>query len=86
MRLRGANALAVRDSSSVVVFEQPVVLFGGVCNFCDAMVQFIIQHDKKGRFLLAAQQSEAGKALLQQYGALQDLSTIYLIDNGKIYD
>lgn len=71
---------AVRD-----VEEKPVVLFDGTCNFCDATAQFILRHDKKGRFLLAAQQSEAGKALLRQYGAPEDLSTIYLVENGRLH-
>lgn len=65
--------------------EPAVVLFDGACSFCDASAQFIVRHDQKGRFLLAAQQSEPGKALLQQYQAPQDLSTIFLIENGRLY-
>lgn len=43
------------------------VLFDGVCNLCNHTVQFIIRHDKSGRFLFASQQSEAGQRLLAQH-------------------
>jgi len=37
-----------------------VVLFDGVCNFCDASVNFVIEHDREGYFTFAPLQSEAG--------------------------
>jgi predicted DCC family thiol-disulfide oxidoreductase YuxK len=45
-----------------------VVLFDGVCNFCDASVNFIIDHDKAGYFKFAPLQSEEGTQLANQYG------------------
>jgi predicted DCC family thiol-disulfide oxidoreductase YuxK len=46
----------------------PVIYFDGVCNLCNGMVQWVIQHDKNKRFLFAALQSQAGHELHQQYG------------------
>ena len=45
-----------------------VVLFDGVCNFCDASVNFIIEHDKAGYFKFAPLQSDEGKRLATEYG------------------
>jgi len=45
-----------------------VVLFDGVCNFCDASVNFIIRHDKAEYFRFAPLQSEDGRRLANQYG------------------
>lgn len=45
-----------------------VVLFDGVCNFCDASVNFIIEHDPKGYFKFAPLQSDEGKRLANEYG------------------
>jgi predicted DCC family thiol-disulfide oxidoreductase YuxK len=45
-----------------------VVLFDGVCNFCDASVNFIIGHDKTGYFKFAPLQSEEGARLANQHG------------------
>jgi predicted DCC family thiol-disulfide oxidoreductase YuxK len=45
-----------------------VVLFDGVCNFCDASVNFIIEHDKAGYFKFAPLQSQEGTRLANQFG------------------
>ena len=45
-----------------------VVLFDGVCNFCDASVNFIIEHDPKGYFRFAPLQSDEGRRLANEYG------------------
>ena len=45
----------------------PVVLFDGVCNLCNGVVQFLIRHDPDAEFRFAALQSEAGQALLERF-------------------
>lgn len=45
----------------------PILLFDGVCNYCNSWVNFIIRHDPKKKFRFAALQSEAGKKILKQY-------------------
>ena len=46
---------------------KPIILFDGICNLCNAAVQFIIKHDPKKNFLFTSLQSEAGQQLLKQY-------------------
>ena len=63
-----------------------IILFDGVCNFCNRSVNFIIDHDPAGYFKFGALQSEAGKALLSQHGlAKDDLDTLILIEDGRAY-
>lgn len=66
--------------------EGPILLFDGVCNFCNGAVNFILDHDPSGRFRFASLQSDVGKELLRAHG-LGDLplSTMVLIDGGKAY-
>lgn len=45
-----------------------VILFDGVCNFCNGAVNFVINRDRAGYFKFAALQSEAGEGLLNKYG------------------
>ncbi|WP_121356442.1 thiol-disulfide oxidoreductase DCC family protein [Flavisolibacter nicotianae] len=72
--------------STNAVQQQPVILFDGVCNFCNGTVNFLLKQDKKKRFRFAALQSEAGQALLAQYGlSKENLDTFILVDNGKVY-
>lgn len=69
-----------------VDFDKPIILFDGICNFCNTMVNFIIRHDKKKVFLFCALQSEAGKKLLQQYNLNWKRSDSFvLIEDGKAY-
>jgi predicted DCC family thiol-disulfide oxidoreductase YuxK len=63
-----------------------VILFDGVCNFCNATVNFIIKHDKKNRFRFASLQSEVGKQLLEQFNLNDfDLDSIVLIHGCKLH-
>ena len=60
-----------------------LVLFDGVCNLCNASVQFIIRHDKKGKFRFASLQSEFGREQMINY-KLDDKSVdsvIYIHNN-----
>lgn len=47
--------------------HKKLILFDGVCNLCNASVQFIIKHDKKNIFLFAALQSEVGKEIIEAF-------------------
>lgn len=63
-----------------------IVLFDGICNFCNASVQFILKRDTKGVFKFAALQSESGKTILQKYGFSSDHdSSILLVRNDRVY-
>jgi predicted DCC family thiol-disulfide oxidoreductase YuxK len=65
--------------------EAPVLLFDGVCNLCNASVQWVLLHDKKGIFHFAALQSEAGRALLLQHGlSTTDFDTAVLVTPQKV--
>jgi predicted DCC family thiol-disulfide oxidoreductase YuxK len=64
--------------------EKLIVLFDGVCNFCNAWVRLIINHDKHDRFRFASLQSETGQKLLSNSGNNESESVV-LIDSGKYY-
>jgi predicted DCC family thiol-disulfide oxidoreductase YuxK len=68
------------------VNEHPVILFDGICNFCNSAINFVLKQDKKGIFRFAPLQSEAGQKLLQRYNlSTKDFDSFVLIDNGKVY-
>jgi predicted DCC family thiol-disulfide oxidoreductase YuxK len=62
-----------------------VVLFDGVCNFCDASVQFIIKRDPAAHFLFTSLQSEKGLELTKKYAIPEDVDSLVLIENGKAF-
>ena len=64
----------------------PVLLFDGVCNLCNASVQWVIVRDKKSVFHFAALQSEAGQDLLRKFGLDQaEFDSVVVIDGDRIY-
>ena len=65
---------------------KPVILFDGVCNYCNGMVNFLIRKDKQRRFLFAPLQSSAGQELLRQFGLnTTQLDSFIFISDGKAY-
>lgn len=66
--------------------EHPVLLFDGVCNLCSSSVQFVIERDPEGKFRFASLQSEEAKSLLNQHQAYsEDLDSVVLVKNDKVY-
>ncbi len=64
----------------------PILLFDGVCNLCNASVQFVLKRDTEGQFRFASLQSEAAQELLRQFPeAPAGINTVVLIENGQLY-
>ena len=65
---------------------QPIILFDGVCNYCNSMVNFIIRQDIKKQFLFSPLQSLPAQELLQKFQLPEnDFASFILIDKGKIH-
>ncbi|MEH7226747.1 thiol-disulfide oxidoreductase DCC family protein [Bacillus sp. JJ1566] len=62
-----------------------IILFDGVCNFCNSSVQFILKRDVKQRYHFASLQSEAGKALLKKHGIPDDINSFVLIEDERCF-
>jgi len=62
-----------------------VILFDGVCNLCNAFVQFILERDKNKTFQFASLQSNYGKELSAHYNlSIIKPETIVLYEGVKI--
>jgi len=63
-----------------------IILFDGVCNFCDASVNFVIKRDKRGYFRFAPFQEPKGAEIALRYGIDPErLDTFVLVENGRAY-
>lgn len=65
--------------------KKQLVLFDGVCNFCNSVVLFIVDRDPREHFLFASLQSDAGKKTLEQHRCDPNLQSVLLIENGRPY-
>ncbi|MDQ6787474.1 MAG: thiol-disulfide oxidoreductase DCC family protein [Acidobacteriota bacterium] len=63
-----------------------IILFDGVCNFCNGSVNFIIDRDPEKYFKFAPLQSAVGEKLLKENGVDKiETDSVVLIENGKVY-
>lgn len=63
-----------------------IVLFDGVCNFCNSSVNLIIERDKAGYFMFAPLQSEIGEELIAKHGIdPAETDSVILVEDGKAY-
>lgn len=63
-----------------------IILFDGVCNFCDSSVNFIIENDSRKQFKFAPLQSEIAQNLVEKHGIdKEETDSVILIDNNKAY-
>lgn len=66
--------------------QKKVVLFDGVCNFCNASVRFIMKRDKKDVFRFASLESDLGRKLTDERGIdTSQIDSIIMIDPGIAY-
>lgn len=64
-----------------------VILFDGVCNFCNSSVNFIIERDVLHYYKFAALQSEYGNAILAKFHkSTEDFNSILVIENEVFYE
>jgi predicted DCC family thiol-disulfide oxidoreductase YuxK len=63
-----------------------IVLFDGVCNFCNDSVRFIMKRDKNDLYRYASLQSDLGRRLTSERGINTDeIDSIILIQPGEAY-
>lgn len=63
-----------------------IVLFDGVCNFCNGSVNFIITHDAENYFKFAPLQSDVAQSLLEKYDIDKaETDSVILIENETAY-
>lgn len=70
----------------MTVTGSKIILFDGVCNFCNSSVNFIIDKDKHDVFRFASLQSEFGQKCLKGFNLPVDsFSTLILVSDGKYF-
>lgn len=63
-----------------------IVIFDGVCNFCNGSVNFIIKRDPEGVFAFTPMQSDLAKELMEKYQIFNvGIDTFLLIKDGQCF-
>lgn len=63
-----------------------VIVFDGVCNFCNAFVNFVMDRDSRGVFKFGTLQSQPAQEILRQlHLSTRDYETFLLLEDGKVF-
>ena len=63
-----------------------LILFDGVCNFCNGAVNFVIDRDKAGYFKFAPLQSGIGEKVRDEHRIDKpETDSIVLVENGRAF-
>jgi predicted DCC family thiol-disulfide oxidoreductase YuxK len=63
-----------------------IILFDGLCNLCDASVQFVIKHDTGDQFRFVALQSDLGQKIVAHIGVnTKNIDSVLLYEPGVAY-
>ncbi|WP_231427945.1 MULTISPECIES: thiol-disulfide oxidoreductase DCC family protein [Pedobacter] len=69
-----------------MIKKNPVIFFDGICNLCNASVQFAIERDKNNVFRFTALQGEFAKINLPKFNVdLNKIDSIVLLENDRLY-
>lgn len=69
-----------------MINEKQIILFDGVCNFCNFWVNFIIKRDKKDLFRFAALQSDKAREFSAKFNFdTSSMNTFVLIEGEKFF-
>ena len=80
LRFSRHSHLCVNQSLSKMKSENDLILlYDGVCGFCNSTVLLIIKYDKKGTLRFAAIQSTFAKSMVERYLSLKEINSLVLI-------
>ena len=65
--------------------DKKIILFDGVCNYCNNKVNFIIKNDSKDVFRFVALQSETGQKIITYLGIDKTIDSIVLYEPDYAY-
>lgn len=73
-------AAATTASTTTTTYENDVILYDGVCNFCNTWVDLLLRIDRSKKFRFAPLQSQVGQDLLVAMGKeADDISSVVLV-------
>ena len=60
--------------------DSPVLLYDGLCGFCDGTVQFILKHDRRGTLRFATLQGDFARDVIARHPELEGVDSLVLVE------
>ena len=65
--------------------NKTILFFDGNCGLCNRSVKFVLRKERNNELSFSALQSEFAKKILKENNITENLDTMVLLENGKIY-
>lgn len=75
----GGNVVLANETSPVTT--DPVLLYDGLCGFCDGTVQFVLRRDPGGALRFAPLQGSTAAGILERHPGLRGVDSLVLVRN-----
>lgn len=76
----------MKSVEEILAENKLIILFDGMCGFCDSCVDFVIRRDTDEIFKFASLQSELGQRLLRHFSLPTDsFDSSILIEDGRVF-
>ncbi len=62
------------------MIDRPVLLYDGLCGFCDGTVQFILKHDRRGALRFATLQGDFARAVIARHPEVAGVDSLVLVE------
>ena len=62
--------------------DAPVLLYDGLCGFCDGTVRFILEHDRRGALRFATLQGDFARGVIERHAELAGVDSLVLVERG----
>ena len=60
--------------------EHPILLYDGLCGFCNGTVQFVVRHDARGVIRFATLQGEFARGVVARHPELAGVDSLILVE------
>lgn len=70
-------------SEEIAPNEAPLLLYDGVCGFCNGAVQFILSRDRVGTMRFSPLQSDVGEAVKARHEFLRNVDSVVFVERTK---
>ena len=68
------------------MIERPVLLYDGLCGFCDGTVRFILEHDRRGTLRFATLQGDFARDVIARHPELAGVDSLVLVERDGVTD
>jgi len=62
------------------MIDRPVLLYDGLCGFCDGTVQFLLRHDRRGTLRFSTLQGDFARAVIARHPEVAGVDSLVLVE------